>query len=101
MFCIVLYVCLLNNNKTQYKIKLIKMDSKDTRIELKERIQKKLQRGDVVAIAKTTGYSEVYVSRVLNPDIKDVFNDSIIDEAVKIIEEREVKRQGNLERLGQ
>ena len=68
-------------------------------IELLNTIRTKLVRGDIRKIAKKTKLSRVYVSNVLNPEVIDVFNEDIVDAAVKMIDAREVKVDGHLQKL--
>ncbi len=49
-----------------------------------------LIKGDIKAIAETTGYSREYVGRVLNP-VHPVQNAAIVSEAFRIIDKRNNK----------
>ncbi len=59
-----------------------------TQIKILYGIQGKLRRGDITAIAKKVGVSKEYVGMVLNPDL-DYFREDIVDEAIKIVANRE------------
>jgi len=51
------------------------------------KIKPRLEYGDMQEIASKTGYSPIYVQKVLNP--KDVrYNSKIIREAIRLIDEK-------------
>lgn len=64
------------------------MDNANSQIELLTLIQKNLRRGDITKIAKNSGFSKDWVSKVLSLNNNGNYNDAIIAEAVKIIEPR-------------
>ena len=63
------------------------MNTKQAHKKLLKEIQTRLVYGDIQAIADATGFSREYVGKVLNPNT-DRKNKVIVDEAVKIIEQR-------------
>lgn len=71
----------------------------ETQRQLLQKIKEKSQRGDVKKIAKKLKFSQKHVSQVLNPDVLNEFNEKIVDEAVKLISERESKAAASLEML--
>lgn len=68
------------------------------RIELLQRINRLLVRGDIKGIAETTGFSRDYVGRVLSP-FSNTFNEKVVSEAVKIVRIREQNTKKILETL--
>lgn len=69
-----------------------------TRLELLENIQGKLVRGDIKEIAKNTGLTREYVSKVLSTDT-NTYNEEIVNEAVRIIAFREQITKNLLKKL--
>lgn len=74
------------------------MKLNETQIEILKGIQGKLMRGDQNTIAKKKGFSNDYVSMVLNPE-SDYYNEEIVTEAVRIITEREQNNKKLLESI--
>lgn len=74
------------------------MKLSETQNELLKRIESKMQRGDIAAIAEITGMTREYVGMVLNPD-SDFYNETIVIEAVKLVTEREQKTKQLLESI--
>ena len=58
-----------------------------SRINLLKELRRHLEYGDNKAIAKRTGFHDVYVSMCLSLN-NDAYNEQIVDEAIKLINER-------------
>jgi NACalpha-BTF3-like transcription factor len=69
-----------------------------TQIEILTVLQGKLVHGDITLIAEKMGFSRVHVSNVLNPSSEN-FNQDIVDEAVKLVTEREQVNKNTLKKL--
>ena len=66
--------------------------------EVLQRINGKIIRGDIGAIAEKVGKSPKYVGMVLSP-VTDSYNETIVNEAVRIIKDREQNTANNLKVL--
>lgn len=71
-----------------------------TQIEILEGIQKKLEHGDIGAIAKKTGLTRQYVGLVLNPKT-DSYKENVVAEAISIISKREQNTKKLLQTLSE
>jgi len=69
-----------------------------TQIEILTVLQEKLVHGDIKLIAEKMGFSRVHVSNVLKP-CSEYFNQDIVDEAVKLVTEREQVNKNTLKKL--
>jgi hypothetical protein len=69
-----------------------------TQIEILTVLNKKLVHGDIKSIVDKTGFSRVHVSNVLNPSSEN-FNQDIVDEAVRLVTEREQVNKNTLKKL--
>lgn len=67
-------------------------------IEILNRINNQMARGDIKKISIKTRLSREYVGKVLNPD-SDAFNEKVVDTAIKIIEDRNSKNKRRLSQL--
>lgn len=65
------------------------MNLSENQKELLQKIQLKMRRGDVTRIAKETGFTKAWVSKVLSTSDTETYNDDIVAEAVRIIEKRD------------
>lgn len=74
------------------------MELKASQVKVLQAVNKGIEKGDITTIAKNVGFTRVYVSMVLNPFTGN-YNEKIITEAVKIIEQREKKRKRVLDAL--
>lgn len=74
------------------------MNLTNTQIELLSTIQSKIARGDIKEISENTGFTREYVGKVLNP-FSGTYNESIVNEAVKIIGNREQNTNKMLKKL--
>lgn len=64
------------------------MNLTNDQTEVLQRINNKLVKGDIRDISKTTGFTRVYVSKVLSPN-RDAYNADIVNVAVDIIATRD------------
>jgi hypothetical protein len=67
-------------------------------IDILNRINEAIERGDIKAIAKETTMSREYVGRVLNP-FNPIYNQQVINAALKLITDREVADRKILRKL--
>jgi len=74
------------------------MNLTNTQKELLSTIQSKIARGDIKEISENTGFTREYVGKVLNP-LSDTYNESIVNEAVRIIGMREQNTNKMLKKL--
>ena len=79
--------------KAKYIMKL-----SDNQIEILKNIKSKLPRGSVGLIAKNIEKSPGWVSQALNPD-DDTYDEKVVDEAIKIINDKEQKEKELLANL--
>ena len=84
----------MNDNSTNIK----QMNLTQSQIDFLTAIKKGIEKGDIKAIASTTGFTREYVGKVLSPTVSN-YNEKIITEAVKIIEQRGKKRKRVLDAL--
>lgn len=74
------------------------MSLTNTQIEILQRINKNLRRGDIKEICATTGLSRVSVANTLNP-FRNEYNEAIVTAANNLVAERDKARKKMLERL--
>lgn len=74
------------------------MTMTNSQIKILNRINQNLQRGDLKVISEKTNKRPEYVSRVLNP-FNPAYSETVINEAVKIVTEREQGQKKILEKL--
>lgn len=74
------------------------MNTLQTQTEVLEVIQKNLRYGDIKIIARRAGYSVEYTGMVLSV-VHSAYNDKIVGEAVKLIEERQQDNKNLLKKI--
>lgn len=74
------------------------MNLTNNQIQILTSIKAKLVWGDLKAIAEKVGMTDVYVGKVLNPETNS-YNEDIVNEAVKLITERERNQKQILNKL--
>lgn len=84
----------MNNSKTN----IAKTHLSDEQIAVLNRINMRLERGDITKISKAADFTKEYVGKVLNP-FTSTYNDDIINTAIELISEREQTRKENFEKL--
>ncbi len=90
-----MYIYNVNEMRTQYNTK---MKLTASQIAILQGINKNIEYGDINAIAEKSGKSREYVGKVLNP-FTPIYNDEIINAAIKHIAEREQGRKQQLQKL--
>ena len=63
-----------------------------------KKVKVKIAYGDYTVISQTTGFSKEHICRVLSP-LNDTYNESIVNEAVRIISEREKATKELLQKI--
>lgn len=74
------------------------MKLSDSQIEILQRINRNIVKGDIKTIANSTGISREYVGKVLNP-FTETYNEEVINAAIELIAVREQGRKVMLEKL--
>lgn len=69
-----------------------------TQEEILQRINERLERGDIKTIAAESGYTRETVGKVLNKD-NDWYNQKIVDAAVKVLNKKEAVVKSSLKTL--
>lgn len=74
------------------------MKLSDKQIAVLQKINEKLERGDVTEIAKRSGFTYEHTWRVLNPFVGS-YNDKVIEAAINLVLEREELRAAHADRI--
>jgi len=66
--------------------------------ELVSKISNNLKSGDIKKVAQKSGYTREYVGKALSPS-NEIYNQSIVDSAIEVINERESKVKESLKQI--
>ena len=74
------------------------MELSQNQIQIIQKVNRRIIRGDVLEISRRTGKTKRYVSMVLNP-FSDTYNHSIVEEAVDIVTKRDQATKKLLQKI--